>query len=164
MKLLHLRWIPNQLTEQLRASRIQKCQELLPLLERMEANKFRNILTGNESWFTLEYQHAVKWGLSREDVSERVRQQIGRKKFMLAVIWGIDGFHVVDLMTSQRSFTSEYFVSHVLAPMVAKVFSPGRIPHTCRLQLHLGNCQVHFSKAIEQFINENHIGRVLQPP
>jgi hypothetical protein len=25
MKLFHLRWIPNQLTEQLRASRIQKC-------------------------------------------------------------------------------------------------------------------------------------------
>jgi hypothetical protein len=31
----HLRWMPNWLTEQLRASRIQKCQELLPLLERM---------------------------------------------------------------------------------------------------------------------------------
>jgi NAD dependent epimerase/dehydratase family enzyme len=53
MKLFHLRWIPNQLTEQLRASRIQKCQELLLLLERMEANEFRNILTGDESWLCL---------------------------------------------------------------------------------------------------------------
>jgi hypothetical protein len=44
---------------------------------------------------------------------------------MLTVIWGADGFHIVDLMTSQRSFNSEYFMSHVLAPMVAKVF-PGR--------------------------------------
>jgi hypothetical protein len=48
------------LTEQLRVSSIQKCQELLPLLKRMEANKLRNILTGNESWCMLEYQHAVK--------------------------------------------------------------------------------------------------------
>jgi hypothetical protein len=79
MKLFHLRWIPNQLTEQLRASRIQKYQELLPLPERMEANKCRNILTGDESWFMLKYQHAVKWSLSREDISERVRQQIGIK-------------------------------------------------------------------------------------
>jgi hypothetical protein len=38
MKLFHLRWIPNQLTEKLRISRIQKWQELLPLLERTEAN------------------------------------------------------------------------------------------------------------------------------
>jgi hypothetical protein len=46
----------------------------------MEAKKFRNILTRDESWFMVEYQHAVKWSLSREDVSERVRQQIGTKK------------------------------------------------------------------------------------
>jgi hypothetical protein len=39
----------------------------------MAPNKFRNILTGDESWFMLEYQHAVKWSLSLEDVSERVR-------------------------------------------------------------------------------------------
>jgi hypothetical protein len=42
-------------------------------------HKFHNILTGEESWFMLEYQHAVKWSLSREDVSERVRHQIGTK-------------------------------------------------------------------------------------
>jgi uncharacterized membrane protein len=44
---------------------------------------------------------------------------------MLTVIWGADGFHVVDLMTSQRSFHFEYFVSHVLAPMIAKIFPRG---------------------------------------
>jgi hypothetical protein len=27
----------------------------------------------------IEYQHVVKWSLSREDVSERVRQQIDAK-------------------------------------------------------------------------------------
>jgi histone-lysine N-methyltransferase SETMAR len=83
---------------------------------------------------------------------------------MLTVIWGIDGFHVVDLMTWQRSFNSEYFMSHVLAPMVTKVFPWARIPHTRRLQLHLDNCRVHFSKASEQFITENHIGRIPHPP
>jgi hypothetical protein len=137
IKLFHLCWIPNQLTEQLRASRIQKCQELLPFLEKMKVNTFRNILTGNENWFMLEYQHAVKWSLSREDRSERVRQQIGTQKLCSLLFGGIDSFHVVDLMTLQRSFNSEYFVSHVLAPMVAKVSLRGRIPHTRRLQLHL---------------------------
>jgi hypothetical protein len=42
----------------------------------MEANKSCNILTADESWLIFEYQHAVKWSLSREDVSEKVRQQI----------------------------------------------------------------------------------------
>jgi hypothetical protein len=48
---------------------------------------------------------------------------------MFTVIWGVDGFHAVDLMISQRSFNSDYFVSHVLAPMIAKVF-PGGEFHT----------------------------------
>jgi hypothetical protein len=81
----------------------------------------------------LEYQHAVKWSLSREGVSKRVREQISTKNFMLTVIWGGDGFHVADLMTSQRSFNSGYFVSHVRAPMVAKACPRGSIPHTRRL-------------------------------
>jgi hypothetical protein len=124
MKLFHFRWISDQLTEQLRASRIQKYQELLPLLERIEEHKFRNILTDDKSWFMLGYQHAVKWSLSHEDVSERVRQQIGTK-VMLTVIWGVDDFHVVDQMTLQRSFDSEYSVTHVLALMFAKAIPRG---------------------------------------
>jgi hypothetical protein len=71
MELFHLRWIPNQLARQLRANTIQKTQELLPLLERMKANKLCGILTGDESWFMLKYHHDVKWSLSREDASEK---------------------------------------------------------------------------------------------
>jgi histone-lysine N-methyltransferase SETMAR len=93
-----------------------------------------------------------------------VRQQIGTKQFMLTVIWEVESFHVVDLMTSQRCSNSEYFVNHILALMVANVFPRGRISHTRRLQLHLDNCRVHFSKATEHFITENHIGRVPHPP
>jgi hypothetical protein len=83
---------------------------------------------------------------------------------MLTVVWGGDGFHVVDLMTLQRSFNSEDFMNHVLASMVTKVFPRGRIPQTPRLQHHLDNCRVDFSKATEQFITENHSGRVPHPP
>jgi hypothetical protein len=72
----------------------------------------------------LECHHDMKWSLSRENASERVRQQIGTK-IMLTVSWGVDSFHVVDLMTSQRSFNSDYFMNHALAPMVAKVFPGG---------------------------------------
>jgi hypothetical protein len=40
----------------------------------MEANKFLNILTGDESWFMLECQQAVKWSFFGENISERVKQ------------------------------------------------------------------------------------------
>jgi histone-lysine N-methyltransferase SETMAR len=163
MKHFHLRWIPHQLTEQLRAERVKKCRDLLPLLERMEASNFHNIVTGDESWFNLELQQSAKWSTSREDVPQRVRQHIGTKKFMLTVIWGVDGFHVVDLMTSQRSFDSQYFVDNIMVPLVEKVYPEGWNPHAPRLHLHLDNCRVHFSKVTEQFVSQNHISRVAQP-
>jgi hypothetical protein len=141
--------MPHQLMEQLRITRIQKCHELLQLLETTEASKLHDILTGDESWFTVEYQHSAKWSVFRENVPSRVRQDIGTKRFMLAVIWGVDDFHVVDLMTSQRSFNSEYFVNHVVAPMIAKAFPKGRTPHDGRVNLHLDDCRVHFSKTTQ---------------
>jgi hypothetical protein len=35
-------------------------QGVAAILESMAANKFRTIVTGDESWFTLEYQHSAK--------------------------------------------------------------------------------------------------------
>jgi hypothetical protein len=98
------------------------------------------------------------------DVPSKVRQDIGTKRFMLTVIWGLDGFRVVDLMTSQLSFNSWYFVNHVMAPMIAKVSPHGKTPHARRLQDHLDNCGVHFSKTTQQLISENHIFYVPHSP
>jgi hypothetical protein len=119
-------------------------------------------VTGDESQFTLELQESAKWSTSREDVPQRVKQ-IGTRKFMLTVIWGVDGFHVVDLMTSHCSFDSQYFMDNIMILLVEKVFSEGRDPDASRLHFHLDNCYVHSSKVTEQFIAENHISRVLQP-
>jgi hypothetical protein len=47
----------------------------------MEASNFRHIMTGDESWFTLELQQSAKWSTSREDVPQGVRQQIDTRKF-----------------------------------------------------------------------------------
>jgi hypothetical protein len=49
MKHFHLRWVPHELTELLRAERMKKCQDLLWLREKMEASNIRYIVTGDES-------------------------------------------------------------------------------------------------------------------
>jgi hypothetical protein len=130
----------------------------------MAVNKFCTIVTGDESWFTLEYQYSAKWSVHCEEVPERARQQIGIQKFMLTVIWRVAGFHFVDLMIFQRSFDSQYFVSNVMTSLIANISPQERIPHTPRLHLHLDNCRIHFSKVIEQFITQNQILCVLNPP
>jgi hypothetical protein len=97
-----------------------------------------------------------------QDVPQRVGQQIGMRKFMLTVIWGVDGFHAVDLMISQRSFDFQYFMVNITVPLLEKVFPKGRNLHARRQDLHLDNCRVRFSKVAEQFIAQNKISRVPQ--
>jgi hypothetical protein len=70
---------------------------------------------------------------------------------MLAIIWGIDRYHVVDLMTEQHSHNTQYSLSHILEPLLLPVFPDGRKPNSRWPSLHVDNCRVHRSKASESF-------------
>jgi hypothetical protein len=56
--------------------------------------------------------------------SWRSPRKINTKQFTLSVVWGLDGFHIVDFMTSQRRISSRYFVSDVITRMI-----PQKCPH-----------------------------------
>jgi hypothetical protein len=93
----------------------------------------------------------MKWSESRDDVHQKVKQQIRAQNIMLTVIWGIDEFHVFDLMTEQHSYNTHYFLSHIFEPLLLAVFPDGRKPHSHRLSLHFDNCRIHRSKDSENF-------------
>jgi hypothetical protein len=130
----------------------------------MEAGNFRNIVTGEKRWFTRECQHSAKWSVCRDDVPEKGRHVIGTRKLMPTVIWRVNGFHVADLMTSQRTLDSGDFVNQSMTSLTQKVLLRGRNPHARRRRCHLANCRAPFSRAIEQFITQNHILHVDHPP
>jgi hypothetical protein len=83
---------------------------------------------------------------------------------MFTVNWGIDRFHVLDLMTEQYNYNTQYFLNHVLEPLILAVWPDGRKPHSRQLSLHLDNCPIHRSKASENFCAENSIIRAPHPP
>jgi hypothetical protein len=89
---------------------------------------------------------------------------IDTPKLMLTVIWGVFGFHVVDLMTVQDRFNSQYFADNVVIPLTQEIFPGGRRAHIRRLNVHQDNCRVHFSKVAERFLTENDLLRVPHPP
>jgi hypothetical protein len=81
-----------------------------------------------------------------------VKQQITIQKFMLTVIWGIDGFHIIGLTTEQHSYNTQYFLSYIVEPLLLAVFPDDRKLHSRQLSLHLNNCHIHRSKASENFL------------
>jgi hypothetical protein len=82
---------------------------------------------------------------------------ISTVEFMFMAIWGVNGFHLPDLLPSECRFNAQYFVEHGMAPMVQTVFPQGRTRETHRLN-------VHFSKVMEQFFIENQLLHVPHLP
>jgi hypothetical protein len=93
MTIFHLRWVPHPLTDDLRQVWVAKCDGLLRALEVMQQPHFRHIITGDESWFYLEYQYASRWSVSRDEVPQRVDPAIGTAIFMLTAICCVNRFH-----------------------------------------------------------------------
>jgi hypothetical protein len=83
-------------------------------------------VTNDKSWFVLEYQHSAKWSVVRDEVPRRVTQTIGTRKVTLTVIWGIDGFHVVDMTPPVGRFNTESFLPHIMDTFLATGFPDGR--------------------------------------
>jgi hypothetical protein len=54
-------------------------------------------------------------------------------------------------MIGKHNYNTQYFLSHILKPLLLAVFPDGRKRHSCRLLLHLDNCRVQRSKTSENF-------------
>jgi hypothetical protein len=158
-----LRWIPHELTELLRDERVEFCQRMLPVLERRGKDNFHYLVTGDESWFFLEYQHSHQWCRTKDEVATRVSQKNSDGKYMLTVFWGPDGFQVINLMPSGRTFNTEYFLKNVMEPLVQKTFPNDRTSGETRLHVHLDNCTVHESNRSHDFFTQNELVRVPHP-
>jgi hypothetical protein len=139
-------------------------RKFFSILKAHAKNKFGRLVNGDESWFILEFQNSTKWSVSRDDVPQKAKQQIGTQKFMLIAIWGIDEFHGVDLMTEQHSHNTHYLLSHILEPLLLAAFPDGGKPHSRQLSLHFDNYHVHRSKVSENFFDENYVIRVPHTP
>jgi hypothetical protein len=68
---------PTPIDRRLTAGEVAKCGELLLALEAVQRPQFRHIITGDEGWFYLEYQHALQWSVSPDEVPQRVDSAIG---------------------------------------------------------------------------------------
>jgi hypothetical protein len=83
---------------------------------------------------------------------------------MLTVIWGIGGFHVVNMTRLGRCLNAEYFLTHALDPLLATVFAEGRKGYALQLSIYLENCRPHFSNTSKQYFDENSLTTVPHPP
>jgi hypothetical protein len=71
----------------------------------------------------------------------RSRLDIQGKEFMFALIWNPSGFYVVERFTNHTKINNAYLVTNLLIPLEQAIFPRGRVPHSKRLVISVGNCQ-----------------------
>ena len=99
------------------------------------------MLTGDESWFYIKYNPKGAWIISGEKPPFFENKGFQIAKFMLTVIWGVNGFHFIDLMNSGLSFDSNYFISHILCEIEQLKLQKTVKRKKIQYYLHIDNSQ-----------------------
>jgi hypothetical protein len=83
---------------------------------------------------------------------------------MVTIIWNLPGLYIIDIFPNDTKMNSAYFVTNLLTPFEQSIFPRGRRPYQKRPVIHLDNCSVHRNRASKDWLEENDIIRMPQPP
>ena len=160
----HTKWIPHQLNSSQKKERQEKSLELFQVLEKSKHNGYRDIITGDQSWFIYNYSPTGAWVLQDDEAPVYSNDHICIEKMMITVIWGVWGVYIVDELPEGEHLNSSYFVEHILIPLEAQKDQiwPQRGKH--KIWLHLDNCKVHNSKYTQLEIEKSVFKRAPHPP
>ena len=147
----HTRWLPHFLTNQQKLKRVKDCEILLGIINSSKHNSYRNIITGDQSWFLYKYQYSGKWILETNENPKGDGSKISISKIMFTIIWGVYGFYVIDMLPNDCKYNSQYFIDNILQKLIEKdqEIWPRKSNH--KIWIHIDNCSVHNSMATENF-------------
>ena len=107
------RWVPGQLTEAHKQSRIEACSELLEYCH-SDKTFLQRIVTGDETWvhhFKPESQRAsMEWHHPTSPRSKKFKSHKFAKKVMVTVFWDNVGVTLVDFMSKGATINSDVYI------------------------------------------------------
>jgi transposase len=163
MKKLNLRWVPHSLDANQKGERVALSHELLAVLERDRRNQFRNVVTGDESWFFLYYSHDSIWTQSRDEVPERISQKIDTEKCLLSVLWSVSGIHSLTDVPKGSTYNSAFLCDIVIPELVQNICSSSRRKSLKGMYIHLDNARPHNSRRATECLSRTKAKRVPHP-
>jgi hypothetical protein len=121
----HLRWLPHELTWNLRPQRLDICGRLLPILEarvRFRADvghKGRERVCVRVPAFN-KIEHGARCGPNEGESDDQYDGSQADSDL------GNPRFHLVEMMPPDRGFNIEQFLIHVMDALLANIFREGK--------------------------------------
>jgi hypothetical protein len=137
-KIVLLCWALYMLTRKLRQKRIELSKQLFLVLESQQRVGFRDIVTGDESWFLQHSDYRQIWFISVDDIPTRVAHAIAAPKTILAVFLSIDGAILINCLTPGEKVNRDYFCKRLSEPL-SEILHGGRAAEPIGPIVHFDN-------------------------
>jgi hypothetical protein len=159
----HLHWVPHLLMHDLREKWKDYAKAMIPFLHVVKHDSWHHLVTGDESWFSLNTSLRRMLILSRDDVVTKSRLDIQNERFKFTFIWNPGGFYVIDKFPNDTKMNNDYFVTNIIIPLEQAIFLWGRELYQKWLVVHLDNYSVHTSRASTDWFEEHGMRIMLCP-
>jgi hypothetical protein len=131
MKRFSQRWMPRFLNSVQITARVEASKEVLWILQGSEANTFKGIATGDESWFRYSYQSSKMFTRLPTDVIPRTRQTIDAKRTVITLFFTTMKLIVLDILPKGHKYNQKYIVDYIVPDFeMANMRFQRRIPES----------------------------------
>jgi hypothetical protein len=159
----NLRYIPHSLEDDQKRSRVELSEELLEILQQDRQNNFEHILTGDESWFFLQYFHHSCWSANPEEVPEIPRQEIHSEKWLISIIWRGTGVKSLLSVPKGLKYNATFFVESAVPDLFKHGREEGRRKMLRGIMVHLDNARPHYSRKSNEALRPIKARRIPAP-
>jgi len=148
------RWVPRQLTPDLKRQRLDCCTELLQLNER-DDTFLRRIVTGDETWVhhyePESKRQSMEWRHPSSPKTKKFKTQTSAGKVMATVFWDCRGVILVDFLPQGTTVNSEQYIQ-TLKNLKARIRRTRPDLEMERVLFHQDNARPHTSARTREAI------------
>jgi hypothetical protein len=156
---LSLKWVPNVLSAEQKAARVQMSRELYNNLIFQREKKFTTIITGDESWISWSYAQSSIWARSRDDVLTSQFHRIDSKKSMFAIFFSGEKLAFLDSLPRGQNMDFYYFCNTILEGIKASDLVGARKATLRDFHIQIEICKVHNSRLTKGKLDEIQLTR-----
>jgi hypothetical protein len=108
---------------------VETSNELLQILNDLQADSFDGITTGDDSWFHYLYDSSAMSATSPDDVIPRTRKQIGVKNIMFTIFFTNRKLLIAEYLQKAQKYRQNYPISDIL-PELERENTRYRVSHS----------------------------------
>jgi histone-lysine N-methyltransferase SETMAR len=157
----YCKWVPHTLRQSQKEMRISVASKMLSILRNSEKDSFKNVLTGDESWFLYSYPFDSYWGKGGESPITVPKVAIDTSKVMLVVFWGVDETPILSFLPRGENMNALIFCEMVVKPLATLA---SKLPSEDVMKVHWDNASPHRAADTKELVEKSKLQLIPQPP